>query len=210
MSMSRWTLAVGMVLFQAGACAQSLPADSTLALLAGWMTGTFSSAAQSAQDTSYFDIRLHMARIWADRTDGYWLYVEQAMAGRTEKPYRQRVYHLTAQDGGYRSDVFLLPDPSRCTGAWREQSLPGAWTPDSLIAREGCSILLHWRDGEGFAGGTDGRNCPSELRGAAYAVSEVTVTETGMVSWDRGFDRDGQQVWGATGGGYIFRKAKDH
>jgi|WetSurMetagenome_2_1015567.scaffolds.fasta_scaffold47840_2 CpeT protein len=210
MSLSRWAIVAGMVLFQAGARAQSASADSTLAVLAGWMTGSFSSAEQSARDTSYFDIRLHMARIWVDRTDGYWLYVEQATAARTDKPYRQRVYHLTTQDGGYRSDVFTLPDPSRYTGAWREHSLLGALTPDSLIARDGCSILLHWRDGEGFAGGTDGKNCPSDLRGAAYAVSEVTITEAGMVSWDRGYDRDGQQVWGATGGGYIFRKVKDH
>jgi hypothetical protein len=27
-----------------------------------------------------------------------------------------------------------------------------------------------------------------------------------MISWDRGFDADGNQVWGAEGGGYVFHR----
>jgi hypothetical protein len=32
------------------------------------------------------------------------------------------------------------------------------------------------------------------------------VTETTLESWDRGFDAGGEQVWGATAGGYVFEK----
>ncbi|HRW89883.1 MAG TPA: CpcT/CpeT family chromophore lyase, partial [Flavobacteriales bacterium] len=67
------------------------PAQS-LAELASWMTGSFSSAAQAEADTNYYAIELEMARIWPERTDGVWLYVEQAVAAKKEKPYRQRVY----------------------------------------------------------------------------------------------------------------------
>ena len=60
--------------------------------------------------------------------------------------------------------------------------------------------------GDGFEGSTNGKQCPSNLRGAAYATSVVTIRPDGMLSWDRGFDDKGQQVWGATKAGYQFKK----
>ena len=81
-------------------------------------------------------------------------------------------------------------------------------TPDSLEARDGCEVFLT-RDGDGpFVGGTVDRNCPSSLRGASYATTEVRITESGMVSWDQGFDANGNQVWGATAGGYVFDRIR--
>jgi len=35
------------------------------------MTGSFSSEEQATADSSYFDIRLQMARIWSERTEGF-------------------------------------------------------------------------------------------------------------------------------------------
>lgn len=61
-------------------------ANNDLALLASWMTGSFSSGAQAAADSSYFDVRLQMVRIWPHRNDGYWLYVEQVW-GATKSGY---------------------------------------------------------------------------------------------------------------------------
>lgn len=184
--------------------------EGDLTLLATWMTGSFSSAEQAAADTNYFDIRLRMARMWEGRDDGVWLYVEQASAVRLERPYRQRVYRLTASGETLRSEVFLLPDPLRFAGAWRNVAVLDGLTPDSLIAREGCSILLKRTGPRSFAGSTAGNGCPSELRGARYATSAVTISDTGMMSWDRGFDADGKQVWGAETGGYMFRKIREH
>jgi len=190
------------------ATGQSAPAQNDLSVLTGWMTGSFSSREQSENDTNYFDIRLHMTRVWQDRTDGYWLYVEQATAERQDKPYRQRVYRVTAGNGGMESAVFLLPDPLRFVGAWRNPRPLAGLAPDSLIARGGCSIFLK-RTGAGvFSGSTVGHECPSDLRGATYATSEVSITDSMMVSWDRGFDRKDKQVWGATGGGYVFKKIR--
>jgi hypothetical protein len=34
------------------------------------------------------------------------------------------------------------------------------------------------------------------------------LTKDGMESWDQGWDAEGQQVWGATKGGYRFDKIK--
>jgi CpeT protein len=174
--------------------------------LAAWMTGSFSSAAQAQRDTSFFDIRLHAARIWPERTDGHWLYLEQARGDRLEQPYRQRVYHLTARpDGDFQSAVFLLPAPRRFVGGWQDPARFAGLTPDSLEAREGCAVVLRAK-GKRFAGGTVGKNCLSELRGASYATSEVIVEKDLLRSLDRGWDSQGQQAWGSTAGPYEFRR----
>ncbi|MBI5365272.1 MAG: chromophore lyase CpcT/CpeT [Planctomycetes bacterium] len=192
------------------ACATTSPRRSVeLARLATWMTGTFSSANQHrARPDDHLDIRLVAVPIWTERADAPWLYVEQAVAAQPEKPYRQRVYHLVRlADGTYRSDVFTLPgDPSSFVGAWREKEPWSALTPDALAPRTGCSITLRATDAHTFLGSTHERDCPSDHQGAAYATSEVAITEYGLTSWDRGFDAEGKQAWGADKGPYCFDK----
>jgi hypothetical protein len=184
-------------------------AQSGLDLLASYLTGSFSSQEQAAADTNYFDIRLEMKRIWSERGDGYWFYVEQAAASKLERPYRQRVYHVTAQDdGSIRSDIYTLPNPLRFAGAWKLENPLADLTPDSLEIREGCAVILRKTADESFEGSTVGTGCASELRGASYATSEVRISPEQLLSWDRGFDVEGKQAWGATKGGYVFRKLK--
>lgn len=183
--------------------------DKELTRLVGYMQGSFSSAAQAARDSSYFDIRLHMAPIWKKQSKGgHWLYVEQAMASRQEAPYRQRVYHVHRNaQGQLVSEVFTFSQPKRMAGQWKQPEPLTALTPDSLQLRTGCAIVLH-AEGDAFVGKTGDKTCPSDLRGAAFATSEVRITPDKLLSWDRGFDSTGKQVWGATQGGYEFIKEK--
>lgn len=186
------------------ACSSPPPAPSELETLASWMTGEFASSAQAAADSNYLDVHLRAARIWTERTDGAWLYVEQSLATAPDDPYRQRVYRLRESDSVFESSVFEIPDARRYVGAASDTARFASLAPDSLIAREGCAVRLR-RVAEGaFEGGTVGSDCTSALRGAVYATSEVRVTPDGTTSWDRGFDRDGVQVWGAATGPYRF------
>lgn len=172
--------------------------------LASWLAGSFSSQAQAQRDSTFFDVRLHVVPIWKRRTDARWLYVEQAIASHLERPYRQRVYRVTAEDeGGFESAVFTLPDPLRFAGAWREETPLARLSPDSLLQREGCSVFLHKRE-ERYVGETRGKDCASTLRGAAHATSEVIVEKTRLTSLDRGYDAEGTQVWGSEAGPYEF------
>jgi hypothetical protein len=175
--------------------------------LVAWMSGSFSSQEQAAADPDYRDIRLHMAPIWKDRADGHWLYVEQAVASSADKPYRQRVYHVIQRaDGSFESSVFKLPgDPLKYAGAWKNPAMFSELKPSDLEPRTGCSIVLT-KKGDLFEGSTTGKECPSDLRGAVYATSEVRIESSRMVSWDRGFDEKGEQVWGAAKAGYEFKK----
>ena len=70
--------------------------------------------------------------------------------------------------------------------------------------KPGCEVVLDRKAENHFAGQTGKGTCPSELRGASYATSIVTISPGKIVSWDQGFDKDGKQVWGAEKGGYIF------
>lgn len=182
--------------------------DPGMDTLTAWMTGSFDSRRQAEADTNYLEIHLQMARIWPERRDAVWLYVEQAAGWALDRPYRKRVYRVSARDEGYESAVYTLPDPLRFTGASRDLELLEGITPDSLEIREGCAIHLRW-DGEAFRGSTHEKDCESSLRGARYATSEVRITADLLESWDRGFDEQDEQVWGATEGPYLFRRLQE-
>ncbi|MFN3839724.1 MAG: chromophore lyase CpcT/CpeT [Cyclobacteriaceae bacterium] len=183
-----------------GALAQS---DRDLRELRDWMTGNFSSKEQAQRDTNFYDIRLAVYPIWKNRTDGYWLYVEQADARTPDRPYRQRIYQLTLTSRGIESIIYTFDDPLEFAGKPEEvETLSRA----DLTTREGCEVVIKRQDSETFVGSTVGKKCPSDLRGAAYATSKAVINKDKMITLDQGFNSMGTQVWGSTRGGYEFKK----
>ena len=179
--------------------------------LAEMMAGEFSSEGQSKTDAAFFHIKLRMKPIWAEKKDGRWLYVEQAASETEDKPYRQRVYHVYRQDETtIVSKVYEIKDAANYILGWKDEAKLKALSSDSLIDRQGCAIYLKKNADGTFAGSTPGKECLSTLRGASHATSEVTIFADKLVSWDRGWDKDGKQVWGAVKGGYIFKKSKSY
>lgn len=205
--MKNLTFILAFLLFCA-ACSTSRKTkgtDRALDELQALMSGTFTSAAQAARDSAFYDITLYMYPIWPDK--GRWLYVEQAVTAMPGRPYRQRVYKLEqAGPQSFRSVVYTLPEPEAFVGAWKEPARFEQLSPEALELREGCAVLLERQADGSFVGGTRGNGCESTLRGASYATSRVTIREGLIVSWDQGFDDSGGQVWGAVKGGYEFRK----
>lgn len=178
-----------------------------LAKLIAWMSGSFSSQTQASQDTSYYDIRLHIQPIWQTRPGGHWLYVEQAVATETDKPYRQKLYHVTQLDTAiFRSEIYELPRPESFVGAWQDPSSLDVLTFDSLTEQTGCAIIFKKSGDTAFVGSTVGRDCRSTLNGASYAIAGVVITAENVFTWDRGFDAEDKQVWGAERTGYMFRR----
>lgn len=187
--------------------AKSTTADADLQQLASWMTGDFSSQAQSQRDSDYYDIRLHIHPIWPQDKGNIWFYVEQATAAAQDKPYRQRVYKLERADAKTLiSKVYTLPDPTQWIGAYKDPARFDKLQPSALLLREGCGVFLEKNKDGSYSGGTRGEGCESTLRGAKYASSSVIVTEKMLRSWDQGFNEKKEQVWGATKGGYDFVK----
>jgi hypothetical protein len=207
MPAKRW-IAIGLVLFSTalGASAGDNPDLETLASL---MSGSFASTEQAEAGDEFLDVRLHVVQIWEGLDDGYiWLYVEQALATSQERPYRQRVYRLSHLGSNeFASAVFELPgDPLAMAEAWKTPSKLDSIRPEQLVEREGCVVFLRRESPTRFSGTTKDRECTSSLRGAAYATTHVNVTKEALTSWDRGYDADGDQVWGSTKGAYVFKR----
>lgn len=199
-----------IVAFLAFTFSLTLTAQRTRSLesLAATMEGSYTSIEQSKADTSYFEIELEMVRIWGKRKDGAWFYVEQATADSKDKPYRQRVYHVQeVNDSTFTSDILTIKSGEALFGAYKDPVKLDALRADSLGLLEGCTITLH-RRGAVYVGSTRGRECPNKRGKASYATSEVSLLADRMVSWDRGYNDAGEQVWGAEKGGYIFIKRR--
>lgn len=179
--------------------------------LSEMMASKFSSEAQSSHDTNYYNIILQMKPAWRARKDGYWFYVEQAVSTRPEKPYRQRVYHIFLNNElSIGLDIFELPNSEKYVGSANLENPLSNLSPDSLIARKGCGLILVKQNAEVFSGGTTGKGCKSSLQGADYVTSEVTITSGLLLSWDRGWNKDGKLVWGPEKGGYEFDKLEEY
>lgn len=182
-------------------------ADSEVAELFSLMQGSFNSEKQSFADSTYYNISLHMYPIWKEK--GNWLYVEQAMNSMQEKPYRQRVYEVKRnEEGQLASYVYTIQADSLWIGKWKDPKAFDTLTTEQLTIRKGCEVILQQQPDGSFKGSTQNGTCESSLRGASYAMSVVNITKEGITSWDQGFDNTGEQVWGATEGGYIFDKLK--
>jgi CpeT protein len=186
-----------------------LAEPSTLEHLAVFLTGSFSSADQARGDQNFRAATLHITPIWTDRSDGPWLYLEQALADAPAHPYRQLIYQLaTRPDHSLEARIFEPPDPIAATGAWKDSTLLAKLTPANLVTREGCTLVLQLQPGGTFKGGTEGTGCASALRGASYSTIETVISNLQIVTWERGFNAAGTQVWGSIHGGYVFKRVE--
>lgn len=188
---------------------RGLAEPTALDHLTVFLSGSFSSADQARGDQNFRAAHLHISPIWTDRADGPWLYLEQALVDAPAHPYRQLVYQLaTRSDHALEVRIFELPDPVAATGAWKDPSLLARLTPADLLPREGCTQVLRLQPGGIFKGGTEGPGCTSTLRGAAYSTIESLISNLQIVTWERGYNAAGTQVWGSIHGGYVFKRVE--
>jgi CpeT protein len=179
--------------------------ESNMNELISIMQGNYSSEKQSKKDTTYFNISLRMVPIWKEK--GNYLYVEQALFNKQEKPYRVRIYKVSQlSENEFVSEIHTLKNEKEWIGKWKTPEAFATLSEKDIELKQGCGVKLTRTDKNLFVGETGNKTCPSELRGASYASSKVTVTENEIMSWDQGFDKTDKQVWGAEKGGYTFIK----
>lgn len=178
--------------------------ESYLNELATIMQGHYSSEKQSVADTTYFNISLRMVPIWKNK--GHYLFIEQAIFKKQDKPYRVRIYKLVQDGDKFISQIYTLKNEKEWIGKWNTPEVFDALTENDIELKQGCEVVLQRVGKNKFVGQTGLKTCSSELRGASYATSKVTVLENQILSWDQGFDKEGKQVWGAEKAGYVFDK----
>jgi len=193
------------ILLAVGCKTSQNQSDSTeLKELVNIMQGHYSSEKQALADKDYYNISLRMTPIW--KSKGNYLFVEQAIFDKQDKPYRVRIYKVSQRGNEFISEIYTLKDEKAWIGKWATPEVYDQLTEADIELKSGCEVVLKRTGKNRFEGATGDKTCPSELRGASWANSKVTVTEKTILSWDQGFDKDGKQVWGATKGGYEFIK----
>lgn len=186
---------------------RALAEPTTLEHLVVFLCGSFSSADQARGDQNFRATSLHITPIWTERSDGPWLYLEQALAEAPAHPYRQLIYQLaTRPDHSLVARTFELPDPVAATGAWKDPALLAKLAPANLVPREGCTLILRLQPGGTFKGGTEGMGCASSLRGASHSTIETVISNLQIMTWERGYNAAGTQVWGSIHGGHVFKR----
>jgi hypothetical protein len=202
-----------VAIIAAAVAAQGSGRSADLEEYAATVTGRFSSAGQASADKRYDVAEAEVVRIWRGRTDGVWLYQEQAILGGAgappgaskDKPYFQRIGHVyVTPDGSLRRDNYVLKEPARFVGLGRRRGLLEPRQED--LGAPGCHNVVE-RVGQGhFVSRTEG--CPNRYKGAAMMKSIAISTPERLVNWDRGFDSTGKLVWGPEAGGYMFERVR--
>ncbi|MFT3884299.1 MAG: chromophore lyase CpcT/CpeT [Flavobacteriales bacterium] len=168
------------------------------------MTGSFTSADQAKRDTNYANVEVETVRIWPQETKGAWLYTEEADADDKAHPYRQHLLLLKqVNDTIFQGFQYELDSMQLYMGAYKDLTRFDKRAPADAHLLKGCTMTIIWNKGT-FGGSTNGEDCLNKKDGANYVVMDMTIGIDGIVSWERGFDARGNQIWGSGIGGYEF------
>ncbi len=137
------------------------------------------------------------------------MYVETARADRLWEPYRQAIFQLYRYKGKVRLRTyeFMSDAESRkvFAGLGVAPELFPAVSRGDLIAT--LDVELEEK-GDGFAGKTP-YPYPTGVGGAVEMTSEVTLTADAFTTADRGYNANGEIVWGAgAGAAYTFERVE--
>lgn len=194
---------------------QPVPAEVPLAeAYAAHVAGTYSSVAQHRADPRYDEVEARVIRIWPERTDGVWLYQEQAIINQPgldretarARPYFQFVARVTMlSDGILRRDNFRVRDRARWVGMTTGDTRLAALGPADLEPAS-CHNRIEFIAAGHWSSRTE--SCTNSYRGAAFMESRSISTPAGFINWDRGFTASGEHVWGPRWGGYVFDRVR--
>lgn len=190
------------------ASATSQSVDEDLVLLAGYLQGNYTNVEQVSQGNTIPTQKLDITRVWNDRDDAYWFYVEKT----TTKDYRiieitQCVYKVTkTDDNSLQCTPCSLP-ASLLTSVPAPLNLHvfdsyTTLSPEQLFEQKSCSMIFtKSTDAMTFIGRTSGKECAG-LTGNSQKYSEEYTLRSGALEYVlRGSSQKADT--------YIFKKIAD-
>lgn len=178
--------------------------------VAALLSGKMDTSAQAIANPKAPNVQMTTCRIelptQAD-LQSIFLYQEQAMSTSLDKPYRQRFLQISPSplSQSVRSRSFKPADPTRWSGLCNRAVSSQQSVTLSDLGTPVCNVFLK-QVGTGFMGNTPVDGCPANVRGAVRITNHIELTSASMNTWDRGFDAQGKQVWGAKTESYQFRR----
>ena len=169
--------------------------------------GVFSTEEQSKLDTTFDNVRVYTKLIRKDKNGIYWVYTEQGEF-LYYKPYRQRVYQLAIVDGKILQRIYYIKNQENFS-YFNPKSIKSITSKD-IYLKPGCDLeitTVAYPILKGVYGGkTNDTNCIATFRGSSYTTTDFMVYKNKIHSWERGWDKNGKQVWGSSKGHYIYKK----
>ena len=182
---------------------------SLLLSLARLMAGDFSNQKQAFADAkTYAHIRVFFRPLPWEFFSGIGFYSEQVYDYDLWNPYRQGVHRLVEQGDCIYIENYSLKDAYIYAGSGHNRDILLTIKPDFIERRYNCSMVFK-KEGNLFRGTVEpGNKCLITRKEVeTYLVSDVELTKTTWVSWDRGMDiNTHHQVWGSAAGPLKFEK----
>ncbi|MGY4003390.1 chromophore lyase CpcT/CpeT [Aeromonas sanarellii] len=173
--------------------------------LLSWFAGEFSSQEQASHDARFTSAELRLVEIWPGYQGFRWVYAEQFLTERAERPFRQRIYRFSPMpDGRILMAELTMPRATDFAGAWRQPELLDSLTPQQLSLREGCEIWLTRQPGGDYRGHTQVGHCATDFGGATTLVQYLWIGPDSVRLLDRAYDNGARQRWGSPGEGYVY------
>ncbi len=175
------------------------------------IAGQFSNKKQAFANPQLFaHIHVFFRPLPWDFFGGIGFYSEQVYDYDMWRPYRQGVHRLIPEDDYVYVENYALKNPIWYAGSGHNRAILETITPDVIERRYNCSMIFKKENGK-FIGQVEGNKCFIKKGDAlTYLVSDVELTETTFVSWDRGLDvNTHQQKWGSEYGALHFEKIAD-
>ena len=183
--------------------------NSLLYELARLMAGDFCNRQQSDADPkNYAHIRIFFRPLPWDFFSGIGFYSEQVYDYDLWSPYRQGVHRLVDQGDRIYIENYSLKEAENYAGSGHNRDILLTIPRDGIERRHNCSMVFT-KEKDLFRGQVEpGNKCFVHRKGVnTYLVSEVELTETTWISWDRGMDLEThKQVWGSAIGSLKFQK----
>lgn len=198
--------------------ADVLPLDQQVQEVSNRLIGVMSTAEQSAANPKVANVQMTTCTVSVQGTSdpkSVYLYQEQAInaspngdRAQLGKPYRQRFLQLSS-NGASQSVRSLSFRPAEATRWIGLCSRPDAARVVQLqdVGKPTCAVFLK-RSGDDYIGRTPVDGCPSNVRGAVRVTNYIELQRSRMNTYDRGYDANGKQVWGAKESAYQFKKLR--
>ncbi|KAL1559034.1 chromophore lyase CRL, chloroplastic-like [Salvia divinorum] len=187
-------------------------------IVADSLAGEKFSREQASRDPdNYFNLRW-LSCPAAEMVDGSRvLYFEQAFWRTPHKPFRQRFFMVKPCSKEMKCDVEMSTYAIRDSEEYKnfcDRSRDQRPQPEEVIGdiAEHLTTIYLKRCDRGkrclYEGSTPADGFPNTWNGASYCTSKLTVLKNSEIhTSDRGYDYEGNQVWGVKGGPYEFKPA---
>jgi uncharacterized lipoprotein YbaY len=168
------------------------------------LEGILSTAQRAAANPKVANVTMTTCRVQVANppAGSIYLYQEQAIVPSLDKPYRQRILEISPRPASQtiRSRSYKLADQAKWVNFCDR---PSRQIQPQDFPIGVCAVFLKPTP-EGFSGTTEATGCPANVRGAVMIRNRIRLHPNGMDTWDRGYNAQGKQVWGAGDAPYQF------